>query len=74
MPSTPIEALLDVNVIIASVFAAYAITLQEMDELLDDSLKQTALLLADRDLSPAAAEPSPVAAGDTESELVAMGL
>ena len=33
--------------------AAYALTLTEINEVLDDSLRQTALLLADRDLAAA---------------------
>jgi two-component system, OmpR family, sensor kinase len=57
------------------VFAAYLLTLAEIDEVLDDSLRQTALLLADRDLArtlpaePAAGSASPL---DTESMLVAI--
>src|SRR5664280_1125526 len=53
--------------------AGYFLTLHEIDEVFDDSLKQTALLLADRDLAtalpsqPAAAVLSP---SDTESMLV----
>jgi signal transduction histidine kinase len=59
----------------ALALAAYWLTLNEIDELLNDSLKQTALLLADRDLrgpiSLAAASDSVVYA-DTESKLVAI--
>ena len=53
--------------------AAYSITLGEIDEVLDDSLRQTALLLADRDLAPSfpvAPAPQPTAPSDTESQLV----
>ena len=55
--------------------AAYLITLSEIDEVLDDSLRQTALLLADRDL--ALAQPGHPGLGapvpdDTESKLVAL--
>ena len=55
--------------------AAYLITLDEIDEVLDDSLRQTALLLADRDLGwtlpTHAADPVP-SLEDTESKLVAV--
>lgn len=57
------------------VLAAYRLTLGEIDEVLDESLRQTALLLADRDLAHALpAEPAlpSVASSDTESMLVAM--
>lgn len=40
------------------VFAGYLITLAEIEEVLDDSLRQTALLLADRDLAQAPGAPS----------------
>ena len=57
------------------VFAAYLLTLGEIDEVLNDGLRQTALLLADRDLV-GALPTAPVAAGlasaDTESKLVAI--
>ena len=57
------------------VLVAYLLSLAEVDEVLDDSLRQTALLLADRDL--ASALPTQPAAksvpyGDTESMLVAI--
>jgi len=57
------------------VVAVYLLSLGEINEALDDSLRQTALLLADRDL--AGAFPTQVAAsavpyGDTESMLVAV--
>ncbi len=55
--------------------AAYWLTLGEIDEVLNDSLKQTALLLADRDLSGAMAPApgaAPLASADTESQLVAI--
>ena len=57
------------------VIAAYLLTLTEIDETLDDSLRQTALLLADRDLARALpTEPAArsVAPFDTESKLVAI--
>jgi two-component system OmpR family sensor kinase len=59
----------------ALALAAYWLTLNEIDELLNDGLKQTALLLADRDLR------GPISLGavsnaaqyaDTESKLVAI--
>lgn len=57
------------------VFAAYRLTLEEMDEVLDDSVRQTALLIADRDLAGALAG-GPVTplipSSDTESQLVAI--
>ena len=55
--------------------AAYLITLGEIDEVLDDSLRQTALLLADRDLAltqPGHPDSAALAPGDTESKLVAL--
>ena len=55
------------------VLAGYLITLAEIEEVLDDSLRQTALLLADRDLAPgpaAASERAPDAADDAESGLL----
>lgn len=57
------------------VLAAYLMSLGEINEALDDSLRQTALLLADRDLAgafPAQAAASVVPYGDTESMLVAV--
>jgi signal transduction histidine kinase len=55
--------------------AAYVLTLGEIDEVLDDGLRQTALLLADRDLAGALPN-GPVehlaASADTESKLVAI--
>ena len=57
------------------VFAAYLMSLGEFNETLDDSLRQTALLLADRDLAgafPAQSAASAVPYGDTESMLVAV--
>jgi len=57
------------------VFAAYKLTLDEMNEVLDDSVRQTALLLADRDLAgalPDAPLAALAAASDTESQLVAI--
>jgi signal transduction histidine kinase len=57
------------------VLAAYLLTLGEIDEVLDDSLQQSALLLADRDLAgalPTQPAASPVPYGDTESMLVAI--
>lgn len=54
--------------------AVYVVTLDEVDELLDDALRQTALLLADRDLSAAStAAPFGAAADIGESELVVLG-
>ena len=57
------------------IIAAYGLSLHEIDEVLDDSLRQTALLLADRDLA-AAFPTEPIAAAlasaDTESKLVAI--
>ena len=56
------------------VLAAYLLSLGEIDEVLDDSLRQTALLLADRDLAgafPPLPAPKSVPYGDTESMLVA---
>lgn len=55
------------------IVAAYWTTLTEIDEVLDDSLMQTALLLADRDLAPSAAVVPMGDAADTESQLVALG-
>ena len=55
--------------------AAYWLTLNEIDQVMDDGLRQTALLLADRDLRGAitSALPGPAAAfGETESKLVAI--
>ena len=55
--------------------AGYFLTLHEVDEVLDDSLAQTGLLLADRDLAtalPSHAAPPSTDPGDTESELVAI--
>lgn len=55
------------------VLAGYLITRAEIEEVLDDSLRQTALLLADRDLAPgpaAASERAPDAADDAESGLL----
>lgn len=55
--------------------AAYWLTLGEIDEVLNDSLKQTALLLADRDLRGAivvGAGSMPPTLSDTESQLVAI--
>lgn len=57
------------------VFAAYALTLHEIDEVLDDGLRQTALLLADRDLAgalPARPAEHLATSADTESKLVAI--
>lgn len=57
------------------VFAAYALTLGEIDEVLDDGLRQTALLLADRDLAgapPAGPVEHRASSADTESKLVAI--
>ena len=57
------------------VFAAYLMTLGEIDEVLDGSLLQTALLLADRDLAralPAEPAASSVPSADAESMLVAI--
>ena len=57
------------------VLVAYAVSLVEIDDVLDDSLRQTALLLADRDLSgafPTQPAASAVPYGDTESMLVAI--
>ena len=56
------------------VLAAYWLTLDEIDEVLNDGLKQTALLLADRDLRGAISPPSGASAlfADTESQLVAI--
>jgi two-component system, OmpR family, sensor kinase len=59
----------------ALVLCAYLITLGEIDETLDDSLRQTALLLADRDLAgafPVQPAVRPVPYGDTESMMVAL--
>ena len=56
-------------------FAAYALTLGEIDEVLDDGLRQTALLLADRDLAgalPAGPVEHLASSADTESKLVAI--
>jgi len=55
--------------------ATYKLTLDEMDEVLNDSLRQTALLLADRDLIgvfPNRQGEDPVSSSDTESQLVAI--
>jgi two-component system, OmpR family, sensor kinase len=56
------------------VLAAYLLTLGEIDEALDESLQQTALLLADRDLRtlPSESAASAVSTSDTESALVAI--
>ena len=57
------------------VLAAYLLTLGEIDEVLDDSLRQTALLLADRDLMsalPGQPVVNAVPYADTESMLVAV--
>jgi len=57
------------------VLVAYLMTLDEIDEVLDDSLRQSALLLADRDLAgalPTQPSASSVPYGDTESMLVAI--
>jgi two-component system OmpR family sensor kinase len=57
------------------VVAAYLMSLGEINEALDDSLRQTALLLADRDLAgtfPVQTATSAVPYGDTESMLVAV--
>jgi len=54
---------------------AYLLTLTEIDEVLDDSLRQTALLLADRDLAgtfPTQPSAGSLPYGDTESMLVAV--
>lgn len=55
--------------------AAYWLTLGEIDEVMNDSLQQTALLLADGDLRGAIsgkAPSAPLALADTESKLVAI--
>jgi signal transduction histidine kinase len=57
------------------VLSAYLMTLGEIDEVLDDSLRQSALLLADRDLAgafPSQPQASAVPYGSTESMLVAI--
>ena len=57
------------------VLTAYWLTLGEIDEVLDDSLRQTGLLLADRDLAgvlPAQPVARLVPSADTESQLVAI--
>jgi len=57
------------------VFSAYWLTLNEIDEVLDDSLRQSALLLADRDLAgafPTQPTARAVPYADTESMLVAI--
>ena len=57
------------------VLATYLMTVAEIDEVLDDSLQQTALLLADRDLAqglPTTALLNSVPSSDTESQLVAI--
>lgn len=57
------------------VLAAYWLTLGEIDEVLDDGLRQTALLLADRDLAgalPVRPVEHLVSSADTESRLVAI--
>jgi len=59
----------------ALVLSAYLLTLNEIDEVLDDSLSQTALLLADRDLAgafPTQPTAKSVPYADTESMLVAI--
>jgi two-component system, OmpR family, sensor kinase len=60
----------------ALVLMAYLLGLREFNEVLDDSLRQTALLLADRDLEGALgagpASSAALASADTESELVAI--
>ncbi|MEP7295421.1 MAG: ATP-binding protein [Burkholderiales bacterium] len=59
----------------ALVLVAYTVSLNEIDDVLDDSLRQTALLLADRDLAgafPTQPAASAVPYGDTESMLVAI--
>ncbi|MEO8122893.1 MAG: hypothetical protein ABI633_02480, partial [Burkholderiales bacterium] len=55
------------------VFAGYMITLSEIEEVFDDGLRQTALLLADRDLAPGPAstpKSTPSAGDDAESRLL----
>jgi len=55
--------------------AAFWLTRDEIDEVLDDSLRQTALLLADRDLAgalPTSPPAHPLSLSDTESKLVAI--
>lgn len=57
------------------VLSAYWLTLGEVNEVLDDSLRQTALLLADRDLAgafPTGPSARAVPYGDTESMLIAV--
>jgi two-component system, OmpR family, sensor kinase len=57
------------------VIAAYFLTLHEIDEVMDDSLRQTALLLADRDLEgvlPVHPGKSTIPFVSTESMLVAI--
>ena len=57
------------------VLTAYLVTLREINEVLDDNLRQTALLLADRDIAhalPAAPVATSIAPADTESKLVAI--
>ena len=57
------------------VLVAYSVSLNEIDDVLDDGLRQTALLLADRDLTgafPTQPAASAVPYGDTESMLVAI--
>jgi two-component system, OmpR family, sensor kinase len=57
------------------IVAAYFLTLGEIDEVLDDSLRQSALLLADRDLAsglPAGPALAPSLPADPESVLVAI--
>jgi two-component system OmpR family sensor kinase len=59
----------------ALAISAYWLTLGEIDEVMNDSLQQTALLLADRDLRGAIAGEAAVAGlafADTESKLVAI--
>ena len=51
------------------IVAAYLITLAEIEEVLDDSLRQTALVLADRDLEPGPRR-APRADEDAESRLL----
>ena len=55
--------------------SAYVLTLKEIDEILDDSLRQTALLLADRDLRGPISRGDPqlvLPYADTDSRLVAI--
>jgi len=60
---------------LALVLTAYLVTLREVNEVLDDSLRQTALLLADRDLAhalPVEPAASSTSSFDSESKLVAI--